>query len=395
MTASANNIKVKILPDISSFKSWQEKSVYTVITAAFYVLCLAGLATYSDYNILPATPIFELVLFATAALLIRKPRKKIAFFLFISFFYVSLSFAYSAFITGTHILDYAQAYKAFIYIIPLCFFYRRKVFSSDQLCVFVKVLLIFFLLKYSYSIVLNVNERMGSRPAILVENNFELIFLITVFYIASPFLGKTKNFWFLVLAIITVISGSRSSLGALMIAFAGIYLNRLTIKTAFYLFLFLLLTIVVFFIFYSRLEGGDIESIDRFRFMLIFIEETKNWGLPNYAFGTAPVTPLSGTSCSLLGYYQTLFSYSGDGSCYSVILHSYIMRALFDHGLVGLAFLFLFIYRALRGCEYSPFQALCIIGIYFSSALSVSAMNSVFISIATAIALSSYKSEHQ
>ncbi len=69
-------------------------------------------------------------------------------------------------------------------------------------------------------------------------------------------------------------------------------------------------------------------------------------GLGGSSLLVQSTTPLLPASCADLSYYQTLFSYAGDGRCYSVILHSFIMRVIYDHGIIGFAFLIfcLFIY---------------------------------------------------
>jgi hypothetical protein len=53
-------------------------------------------------------------------------------------------------------------------------------------------------------------------------------------------------------------------------------------------------------------------------------------------------------------------------------------------------FLLSFIYAALSGSGISRFKSLCILGILVSSALSVSAMNSIFTTLFLAIAISTY-----
>ncbi|WP_216073902.1 hypothetical protein, partial [Acinetobacter baumannii] len=92
-----------------------------------------------------------------------------------------------------------------------------------------------------------------------------------------------------------------------------------------------------------------------------------------------PITALSPESCRSLSFYDVLFSYSGNGSCYSVILHSYFFRVIFDHGAFGLVLLFSFLAVALRKYGYSKMDVGVVIGILSASALSVSAMNSVFV----------------
>ena len=121
--------------------------------------------------------------------------------------------------------------------------------------------------------------------------------------------------------------------------------------------------------------------------MMVFVDEVRYWPAWKFLFGSMPLTPLSSASCSSLAYYHDLFSFSGDGRCYSVILHSYFLRVIFDHGIIGLAFLLLFMMISLRKSGYAKNEVFVFLGIICSSALSVSAMNSVFVSLAIALAL--------
>ncbi len=95
-------------------------------------------------------------------------------------------------------------------------------------------------------------------------------------------------------------------------------------------------------------------------------------------FGSAPLTPLSHETCKSLYFYNTLYSYAGDGSCYSVIFHSYFLRVIFDHGLIGLAFLSISLFWFMSSKGFAFRDYLCVLGVIYVSALSVSSFNSVF-----------------
>lgn len=364
-------------------KSKSEKLVYRLFIAVFYLLALTGILDRNWYNLLPANFVFEGLLFLSALFLFGHLSKKMLPFLLVGIFYFSVT-AILAYFNRVHVLDYLQAYKAFIYIIPLCFFFNKNIFSERQVVVFLKVLFVLFLVKYSYSVLLNFNPRMGTRPAIFVENNFELIFLISLFYVFRDAFLEKKTFWFVILSVIVLLSGSRSSLLALLVAFYGVYLNRFSLRTIFYYGAFIILLLITASIFESRMAGG-IETIDRFKFMLLFLEEVKHWTVLQFIFGSEPLTPMSFETCKALSFYNRLYSFAGDDTCYSVILHSYFFRVIFDHGVFGLVFLFYFIYYCLTRKGFSKFDSLIVLGILSASALSVSAMNSIFTSVALAI----------
>lgn len=356
----------------------------------FYSLIIVGiigLLTPTWYNALPANFVFEGVLFLSAVIAFRLPKKSIFFFFVFSMLYVIGSFMLMAYFNPSNYLDFAQAFKAFIYVAPLCMFYRRDVFDRDRTTFLLKALIVLFLSKYLYSVILNVNPRMGSRPAIYVENNFELIFLMLFFFALRADLGRSVHKWFAAVVFIVLLSGSRSSMLALIVLFFGMYMTKLTVRTFFYLGGFVALSALAGIIFAARGKDGGIESIDRYKFMMVFLSEVSDWPIWKYFTGNFPISPLSSESCKSVVFYSRLFSFSEDGSCYSVVLHSYFLRVVLDHGLLGLAFLFGFIFYAMRGSGYSRMDTFTVLGIISASALSVSAMNSVFVSLALAIIL--------
>lgn len=161
-------------------------------------------------------------------------------------------------------------------------------------------------------------------------------------------------------------------------------LDRKTIYTTAGLFIFIFISTNVFS---SRLSGGGIEDIDRYRFLIILFYEIRDWDLINYLLGSKPITPLSQASCNSLSYYESLFSHSGDGSCYSVILHSYIMRTFFDHGILGIAFHLAFLWYVLGAAKYTHRERICITGVILASGTSVSSLNSIYTVLALAIAV--------
>ena len=353
----------------------------------FLIIGMFGLASPYNYNVLPANFLFEALLFLIPITIIKLPKRDIAPFAIIAILYVAASYISSAIRNPTHILDFAQAYKAFIYVLPLSFIYNRNLFDRDRMVFFLKIIILLFFLKYSYSILLKIDPQLSHRPGIYTENNFELIFLLIAFYILKDDFQNTAKRWFALIAAIVVISGSRSSIVALLIIYWGIYLNRLTYRTLLYLVIYSILIGIAAYIFSSRLGEQAITDVDRYRFFQVFLDEVRAWSVIDFISGSQALTPLSPISCASLVYYESLFSFSDDGSCYSVILHSYFLRVLFDHGVAGLIFLIWFIARALRGCNYNWTDVSIILGVLLSTALSVSAMNSIFSSLAIALAI--------
>lgn len=360
---------------------------YIIITS-LVILALAGVLSPYSYNILPATAILEGALFFAALTTIKGTNKDNARVLVAAAIYVTSSLAIMALLKPANIWDFVQGYKSFFYIIPLSLFISKSKFKQSELHFILYTLLALFLLKYGYSKILHLDTRLADRPGLYTENNFELILLILIYYLSSSTLGKHSKTCFLILAFIVVISGSRSSLLALLIVYAAVFITKLDYKFLFSLVALLILGGIAGYVFLERLGGGSIEDIDRYKFAQIFLTEIQNWNIANYLFGNLPLTPLSSSSCAALSFYHSLYSYSGDGSCYSVILHSYLLRAILDQGILGLASVILFVNYGLKRSGYSTRQRLCFIGIFITSGLSVSSLNSVYSAISLAIAFS-------
>ncbi|MNB80658.1 hypothetical protein D3C75_274250 [compost metagenome] len=309
-------------------------------------------------------------------------------FMLAAFIYILASFLLMRLFRPADILDFAQAYKSFFYIIPLSLLAGKNKFNKDQINFVFFVLLFMFFAKYGYSRSLQLDDSLSKRPGIYTENNFELILLILIYYLASPSLNKYRTISFLLLAFVVFISGSRSALLALLVVYGAVFIRKINYRIVISAGALICLAGLFLYIFSERLAGGSIEDIDRYRFLMIFLDETRNWNILNYLLGSAPLTPLSINSCAMLSYYESLFSHASDGSCYSVILHSYLLRIIFDQGVLGLAFIITFIWYGLGAAEYSTRQKLCIIGVFMVSGLSVSSLNSVYSAISLAIAFS-------
>lgn len=359
-----------------------------ILLSTLLVCGLTGVASPYEYNLLPANGILEASLGLSALFLLRKPDKATMLFITAAALYVLCSFAIMKIFNPAHFLDFLQAYKSYIYIIPLSLFVSRDKFSGQSVKLLLSGLILFLIIKYGYSRLLQLTPRMGDRPGLYTENNFELILLFFVYYISiSAMNGKTRAFLFAAVALITILSGSRSAVLALLILFSFTFLTKINYKTVVTLAVFALLGLAALNIFVRRMEGG-IEDIDRFYFLTIFLYETRSWGILQYLLGSMPLTPLSNFSCAALSAYHDLYSFSGDDTCYSVILHSYLLRVLFDHGILGMLFAIGFLAYGLKRANYSNKDIACLTGIILSSGLSVSAFNSIFVAIAMAIAFS-------
>lgn len=353
-----------------------------------FFLAITGVLSPYKYNLLPVNSILEATVFIAAILTAKGTSSKYYLFIGASAIYLLSSFLIMHLLKPANIFDFAQAYKSFYYIIPLSLFAGKEKFNERQIKTTLYFLLAMFLIKYSYSRILHLDERLSTRPGLYVENNFELILLIILYYIAAPSIKSYKLITFATLAFIVIISGSRSALLALLVVYSATFIKKIDIKLLLSIIALIALLWILYIVFSERLAGGGLEEIDRYRFMMVFLNETKSWGILNYLFGNIPLTPLSPQSCSSLSFYEGMFSSAGTGECYSVILHAYLLRVIFDQGIIALLLMLAFIWAGLGKANYTKKQRYCIICVLMVSGISVSSINSVFSAIALAIAFS-------
>ncbi|WP_152527137.1 hypothetical protein [Halomonas sp. PBN3] len=392
-----------------------------LLMAVILVLGVVGVMSPWHYNILPAVLLLELAVLGVSVLVFPPKSRSAQLFMLTAGSYLVLTLAVALLMSGSNILDYAQAYKAFFYVLLLCSFIGSPLFKKVHVARFFYVLLGLFFIKYAYSRLIGLDAWVSSRPGIFTENNFELVFLILLLYLVLPVI-RWRVVSILVVMLIILFSGSRSAfLCFLVVYFFSVFRLGRGFARSWFL-LFPLLVAVAYGIVNDRMDislgsgGSSAEppsmptleeerspattlgaegevteqpltfrsmlergaSLDRVRFLLYFLDEIEGWQWWNVMLGTQPLTPLSTETCEALSYWSDLYSFSGDGTCYSVILHSYIIRVLFDHGVLGLLFLVVFTTYALRKGGYRWVDVLCMLGVLLASSLSVSAFNSVF-----------------
>lgn len=366
----------------------QQRGPALVLSACLIVLALVGSVSFHQYNVLPADGILDGALFVAATVGLRSRLDKWGVaFAWIAACYVIVKYILMLIYRPANPLDFMLAYKAYIYIVPLSLFIGRGYFHPSELRRIFSLLLLLFLIKYGYVRFVHTMPTFDNRPGIFTENNFELVLLLILYYLTAPYLVRSKFPYFVILAVVVFLSLSRSALVELLIIYLFTFARKMRIAAVLAMLVLLLLGALVWQVFEVRMHGG-IGSIDRVRFLMIFIHEVRNWNFTNFLFGTIPLTPLSPESCSRLSYYSTLFSFSGNGACYSVILHAFVLRVIWDQGLVGFGFLLFFIWYGLSKAGYSRRDMLCIFGVTLACALSVSSYNSVYVAIALAIAFS-------
>lgn len=404
------------------YRSKAQPLAAMLLMAAILALGVVGVMSPWHYNILPAVPLLELAVLGVSVLMFPPKSRSAWLFMLAAGGYLVVTLAIALLMSGSHILDYVQAYKAFFYVLLLCSFIGQPLFKPAQVATFFYVLLGLFFIKYAYSRLIGLDAWVSIRPGIFTENNFELVLLVLLLYLVLPVI-RWRAISFITVMLIIFLSGSRS---AFLCISAVYFFSIFRVGKGFikpWLLLLPFLGALAYGIVNDRmdisltssgegvaehpsmpaLEGGrapaitpDSEglaveapltfrsflergaSVDRVRFLLYFLDDAEGWQWWNVMLGTQPLTPLSTQTCEALSYWSDMYSFSGDGTCYSVILHSYIIRVLYDHGVLGLVFLVTFAAYALRKSRYSWADTLCVLGVLMASSLSVSAFNSVF-----------------
>ncbi|MAQ64543.1 hypothetical protein CL647_00800 [bacterium] len=361
-----------------------------LILLSLTIASIISFIAYKKGETIEFTLLLEVIFLMSGFFLIKKIKNKFLFLNSLIISYLTYTFISAVILKSVHPIDYFIAYKFFVYLIFLGFSVKKKFFEYKFTKKLFQVLLFFFFLKYSISILMGLNF----RPLLFAENNFEL-FLILLIYIAvyrynTPYLNKLHG---IILFLIIAMSGSRSALLGLLLMIIILNFSKTNKRFIFKIFIVLISISVIGFILSIRLDDRGLEGVDRFYFLLAFLNDTSQWNVLTWFTGSSPLTPLSPESCKSLSHWQGLFSKSGDGSCYSVILHSFVMRLIYDHGIFGLFFLLLFLYIALKESNYKFNLILIVIGLIMVQSLSVSGMNNPYITLGLLFVLTTYKGD--
>lgn len=365
--------------------------LYAIVTT----FCLIGLLPVgSNLNLWSAVFDGFFITYIVVHIAISGTRVPYVFMSAISFIYLSINFAlyyinYRGFFNP---LDVGEL-KNFLYINKFVLYGALISLSpspnglkSGHIKNIFFILLACFAFKYTYSKIL-LSGNLAIRPVMVTENNFELMFLLIFYYLflIDQRRNGVKHSLLPLSAVIyvVVISGSRSSLLAVA-CIIGFEFIKPTAKhiISFFIFgpVFFSLAYIVFMIRQNRIGGNSREI-----FLDVFISEVSKFNLFEHMFGVMPITPLSPESCDSLAFWKDLFSATGDGKCYSVIMHSFFMRVYFDHGIFGILLVFVMAYFALRRGSLSIKDAIGVLSIPTVCALSVSSFASAFVSLPIAL----------
>lgn len=229
----------------------------------------------------------------------------------------------------------------------------------------------------------------GQRPGLLLENNFEIALFSGLFAVVFTGLRVEARVAGLgMLGLLMMLAGSRS--GAVAFAVVLVYVLwqvRTTAATKFVATMYAIPAVVAVPILVFTGRDQSFGNLDRVRFAEVFLFETQDWSWVQWLFGTEAITPLSNYACSRMSFYDALFSSAGDGTCYAVILHSFVLRIAFDAGLVGLVAVFAIPWFLMRRSGVATPLALTLLGVAFTNSLSVSGLNNPYVALPILLAI--------
>jgi hypothetical protein len=354
-----------------------------VLYGGLIALALVGLASPGRYSLAPAGTLLELTFFLAMALLAPRLAAGAGTILLLAAGYVVLKVLLLELYGSASLPDFVLAYKSYLYLVALSFAVAKARFDGRRLARVTTFLVAAFLLKYGYSLALGLDQ----RPGIYIENNFELIMLIGLVQLAWPHLGRRRTAVFIGLAATVLASGSRSAALGLVCVYVVLYL-RTTVRTwPLHLAGVAVVGYAVLMVFSSRAAADGPGELDRLVFFHTFLFEVRDWPFWEFLTGSFPLTPLSPGSCGSLSFYTPLFSQTDPGVCYSVILHSFFLRGLFDHGVLGIVLLYALVWRGLRRSGVSLRDTIGLLALFTVSGFSVSAFNNVFVAIVLGVAM--------
>jgi hypothetical protein len=293
--------------------------------------------------------------------------------------YLGLSYIYAVQIKGANVEDFLLIYKSFIYLFFLSLLAGKKLMTYEGTNRLFFILLGLFFIKYVAMIVVKGDD----RPILYMENNFELMLLYALFLIRYTVTKEKAMMLLGLVGLITILSLSRSCLLMFSVLVIFVFYDSYK-KTRVFIIpgAILILGGVILFIFSQR--DSSLEDIDRFKFMLVWWSQVKDWSLFEWLFGAPRITNLTPNACMFfMHWYDTLFSRSGNGTCYSVVFHSFLLRAIYDHGILGLVFIIFASYKLLTVSGVKKIVAWVFVTIVIINGLSVSSFNNLFFAIST------------
>jgi hypothetical protein len=329
-------------------------------------------------EIIDPTTLFEVLFFTLAALNLNLKNFK-QMIISTVFIIVLVNLVLISLLTDTPAFETIRAYKWLLFLITLASMNTTSTIRRQTMRTWYLALLSALALAYILQII---SFGYDVRPYLILENNYECALLIGLFALNISLKNLDAPYkklpWNILLVLTILLSGSRSALISLLAVIFIMYLRPENRKSRFLntLFFTVFCAVVVYFSLIRR--SFNLANTDRYTFLKLFWDDFESKSVLSQIFGSWIIKPVNIETCWKLRFYSVLQNDETLGSCYSVIFHSFILRALYDFGIFGTAMIFLFLLRMLRK-KLESNLSLCITAIAISNSLSVSGINNVYV----------------
>lgn len=364
---------------VKSLKSFFFQNIFVITITSLGLVSIALLLTKRQAEFTEYTLEALFMIYAFLGFWWTKKQKIIPSIIFIrwaSILYLILSYFWAVMYKGANVQDFLLIYKFIIYFFFLTFLTGKELMTFNGTNRVFMIALGLFSTKYLLAIVV----KGENRPILFMENNFELMFIYALFLVRYT-VTKEKSLMLLAFAgVITILSLSRSSLLMYSVLVLFVFYDTFK-KTRVFIVpgAILVLGVVAYVVFSQR--SDSLEDVDRYRFMLVWWSQVKDWNIFEWLFGAPRISRLSSGACSYMNYFKMMFSRSGDGTCYSVVLHSFLLRVIYDHGILGLVFIIYACYQLLVKSGVRKDVSWVFITIVLINGLSVSSFNNLFFAV--------------
>ena len=248
------------------------------------------------------------------------------YFLVFSFI-VLILFTLNILYSNVKFIEQAYLFRPWIYLALLStvarfFKLKHSLFEYFVIAYVIKILMSYILLGYN------------ARPGLLMENNFDLLFLLffwkTEMYVSKYSENKISPLMNFLSAVVLIMSQSRSALLGLILIIITLP-TKLTQKV----FAVIVVLFVIFVAFFLR-PVSSLSDLDRYVWMIQLLEAA-SFDVRLLSFGHFPTNYIdpslcdglkSGDRSNFIGFYEH--------GCISSIFVSHVLRFIWDFGIIGL-----------------------------------------------------------
>lgn len=366
--------------------------IMTALAILFVLLSLSGLARLGPGNYLNARALLEIAYIALPiAVMLFTPRfrlePRVIPIILVLGFLLAFRGAIILLESQAPLAEALRAHKWVLFLLLLALLVRARLSDTRVFVATTKTVLILAAVEYALTAVTDP----GQRPTLFIENNYEIALFTGLLVVAYPYMGRLRAWYPVLLAGTVFLSGSRSGIITLIIGVLYLMWTSGVLRHPLLAYAGVVAVGIVAFlaleIFESRLGRGQ---IDRQRFFDAFLSDTKGWDVSTWLFGTHPISQVSAETCNSLSYWAArigLDSEGGEGSCYSVVFHAFLIRIVYDFGLVGLVMAFGVLWYVMRLANVDRRLALALLGVALANSASVSGLNNVYVMFPVAFAV--------